>query len=61
MSYGETNGIPWGSNLMDFIVEIVLDYADLILSEELKKFNLKNYNILRYRYDYKMLSNIIKI
>jgi len=31
MSYGQTNGIPQGSVLMDFIAEMVLGYADLEL------------------------------
>ena len=32
MSYGQTNGIPQGSILMDFIAEMVLGYSDLLLS-----------------------------
>ena len=37
MAFGQTNGIPQGSVLMDFIAEIVLGYADLLLSEKLKE------------------------
>ncbi|GAW90765.1 hypothetical protein FPS14_contig00104-0004 [Flavobacterium psychrophilum] len=37
MSYGQTNGIPQGSVLMDFIAEIVLGYVDLLLTEQLKE------------------------
>jgi len=31
MSHGQTNGIPQGSTLMDFVAELVLGYADLEL------------------------------
>ena len=34
MSYDQTNGIPQGSVLMDFIGEIVLGYADLELTKK---------------------------
>lgn len=37
MQYGQTNGIPQGSVLFDFIAEIVLGYADLLLYEDLQK------------------------
>ena len=37
MNYGQTNGIPEGSILTDFIAEIVLGYIDLQLSEKLTK------------------------
>ena len=64
MSYGQTNGIPQGSALMDFIAEMVLGYADLELSDKLKndqsgQEQLKNcdYEILRYRDDYRIFSN----
>ena len=36
MSFGQTNGIPQGSVLMDFIAEIVLGYADIELSNKIK-------------------------
>lgn len=52
MSYGQTNGIPHGSYLMDFIAEIVLGYADLLLSEKLKK--ELNFKIMRHRDDYRI-------
>jgi hypothetical protein len=57
MSYGQTNGIPQGSVLMDFIAEIVLGYADLRITEELEKNNIVDYMILRYRDDYRIFSN----
>lgn len=65
MSHQQTNGIPQGSVLMDFIAELVLGYADLELSEELSKSDIKDYQILRYRDDYKIFGNtqedVIKI
>ncbi|WP_244900281.1 RNA-directed DNA polymerase [Dolosicoccus paucivorans] len=63
MQYNQTNGIPQGSVLMDFIAEIVLGYADLKLSENLKKLEEKDiigdYKILRYRDDYRIFANDI--
>lgn len=68
MDYGQTNGIPQGSTLMDFIAEIVLGYGDVLLSEALEKENIKEYTILRYRDDYRIftknedtLNKILKI
>ncbi len=58
MQNNQTNGIPQGSVLMDFIAEIVLGYADLRLSEELDKLNdLEEFEIIRYRDDYRIFSN----
>jgi len=57
MAYGQTNGIPQGSVLMDFISEIVLGYADLELTHRLEEQSLTEYHILRYRDDYRIYSN----
>lgn len=57
MSYGQTNGIPQGSVLMDFIAEIVLGYTDLKLSEKIQRENIQDYEIIRYRDDYRIFSN----
>ncbi|QOP44192.1 RNA-directed DNA polymerase [Sulfurimonas sediminis] len=58
MSNSQTNGIPQGSILMDFIAEIVLSYADLLLSVKLKnKYNKSDFRILRYRDDYRIFVN----
>ena len=57
MSYGQTNGIPQGSILMDFIAEMVLGYADLELSEKIKQAKIEDYQIIRYRDDYRVFSN----
>lgn len=57
MQSGQTNGIPQGSVLFDFIAEMVLGYADLLLSVKLKKEGITEYKILRYRDDYRIFSN----
>ncbi|MBI1952908.1 MAG: RNA-directed DNA polymerase [Candidatus Omnitrophica bacterium] len=57
MRYGQTNGIPQGSVLMDLIAEMVLGYADLELSSRLKKDGIGDYQILRYRDDYRIFAN----
>jgi len=54
MRNGQTNGIPQGSTLMDFISELVLGYADLELSDRLKAAGITEYRILRYRDDYRI-------
>lgn len=56
MRYGQTNGIPQGSVLMDFIAEIVLGYADTLLSEKIRDI-ADEYKILRYRDDYRIFVN----
>lgn len=58
---GQTNGIPQGSGLMDFIAEIVLLHIDILLNEEIKKnTDINDYKILRYRDDYRIYSNTSK-
>lgn len=57
MQYGQTNGLPQGSVLSDFIAEMVLAYADKELSDKLKTANITEYHILRYRDDYRIFSN----
>ena len=57
MSFGQTNGIPQGSVLMDFIAEMVLGYADLELTQKLEGLRLGEYQIIRYRDDYRVFSN----
>ena len=56
MSYRQTNGIPQGSVLMDFIAEMILGYADKELSTKTESFDFE-YRILRYRDDYKIFAN----
>lgn len=55
MSNNQTNGIPQGSVVMDFIAEIVLAYSDLLLAQELKG-EVQDYRILRYRDDYRIFT-----
>src|SRR3989344_4693913 len=59
MSYNQTNGIPQGSALMDFIAEIILGYADEQLTERIRESNIKkvDFYILRYRDDYRIFVN----
>jgi len=58
MSYGQTNGIPQGSVIMDFIAEMVLSYADLLLSKEIRDIaQPKEFKIIRYRDDYRIFVN----
>ena len=57
MRNGQTNGIPQGSVLMDFIAEIVLGYADSQVAEQLESIGVKDYYILRYRDDYRIFVN----
>lgn len=56
MQNRQTNGIPQGSVLMDFIAEILLNYLDFLLTLEIKNqgINRDNYTILRYRDDYRI-------
>lgn len=54
MRHGQTNGIPQGSVLMDFVAEMVLGYADTLLSEKLHRLGVSEYQILRYRDDYRI-------
>ncbi|MFN7708363.1 MAG: RNA-directed DNA polymerase [Sphingobacteriia bacterium] len=60
MQHGQTNGIPQGSVLMDFIAEMVLAYADSLLEKELKKElsqgPVLNFRILRHRDDYRVFA-----
>ena len=57
MRNGQTNGIPQGSVLMDFIAEMVLGYADTILSEKVEDEGVTDYTVLRYRDDYRIFVN----
>jgi hypothetical protein len=57
MRHGQTNGIPQGSVLVDFIAEMVLGYADLKLSERIQATDISDYLILHYRDDYRIFAN----
>lgn len=56
MSHGQTNGIPQGSGLMDFVAELILGYADLLLTEKINN-SITEYHIIRYRDDYRIFCN----
>lgn len=58
MQNRQTNGIPQGSALMDFIAEILFNYLDYLLTIEIEQQNINknNYKILRYRDDYRIFS-----
>ena len=55
MCYGQTNGIPQGSVLMDLIAELVLGYVDKLLTEKLS--HIEDYHIIRFRDDYRVFAN----
>lgn len=59
MNYNQTNGIPQGSVLTDFIAEIILGYADEQFTNLLAKADIKifDYKIIRYRDDYRIFAN----
>ncbi|MBA2453521.1 MAG: RNA-directed DNA polymerase [Chloroflexia bacterium] len=57
MRHGQTNGIPQGSVLMDFVAEMVLGYADLELTEGLRESRCDDCLVLRYRDDYRIFTN----
>lgn len=57
MRYGQTNGVPQGSVLMDFIAEMVLGYADLLLARKLRASKVDDFRVLRYRDDYRVFVN----
>lgn len=56
MSNGQTNGIPQGSVLMDFIAEIILGYADYEIGNKLEEEKIVDYFILRFRDDYRIFA-----
>lgn len=61
MTYNQTNGIPQGSVLMDFVAEIVLGYADFLLTQKLNAEQITDYKIIRYRDDYRIFVNNTQI
>lgn len=57
MRHGQTNGIPQGSVLMDFLAEMVLGYADMLLAKRLSDAGISEFRLLRYRDDYRVFVN----
>ena len=62
MQYGQTNGLPMGSELYNFIAEIILGYADMQLwgrMDDIAQTQKRDidYKILRHRDDYRIFAN----
>lgn len=57
MTFGQTNGIPQGSVIMDLIAEIVIAYVDDDLNKKIKDKKIEGFKIIRYRDDYRIFSN----
>lgn len=57
MQQGQTNGIPQGSVLLDLVAEMVLGYADSELSDKIAALSVTEFQILRYRDDYRIFVN----
>lgn len=57
MRHGQTNGIPQGSVLLDLVAEIILGYADLELGRRGAALGITDFQILRYRDDYRIFVN----
>ena len=57
MRNGQTNGIPQGSVLMDFISEMILGYIDFELSKRINELKIEDYYICHYRDDYRVFTN----
>ena len=57
MRHGQTNGIPQGSVLMHFIAEMILGYSDFRLGKRINREKIKDYQIIRYRDDYRIFVN----
>lgn len=61
VQYGQTNGILQGGQVYNLVAEIVMGYADMVLSERLNSIlsskEKEDYQIIRYRDDYRIFSN----
>ena len=60
MHHRQTNGIPQGNMVSDFLAEILFAYADRQLIDTLKtlsEFDDSDYKIIRYRDDYRIFTN----
>lgn len=60
MRHGQTNGIPQGTVLMDFIAETLLGFADMELAKRIEDAGVNDYLILRYRDDYRIFVNSLQ-
>lgn len=57
MHCGQTNGIPQGSVLSDFVAEVVLGWIDAELEALIAKRNISSYKVLRHRDDYRIFAS----
>lgn len=57
MQQGRNIGIPQGSAIFDFVGEIILGYSDLLLYNRLHDEDIEEFEILRYRDDYRIFCN----
>ena len=58
LQQGRNIGIPQGSEVFNFVSEIILGYADLLLHERIDAAGIdESYEILRYRDDYRIFCN----
>jgi RNA-directed DNA polymerase len=55
MRNGQTNGIPQGSVLMDFVAELILGHIDTEIHKKIQ--GKDKYKIIRYRDDYRIFIN----
>lgn len=56
MHHRQTNGIPQGSAMYDFIAELVLGYIDTLLFDAINDEGIEEYRIIRFRDDYKIFT-----
>ena len=56
MRHRQSNGIPQGSVLMDFIAEMVLGYADTLIGDAIKDERIGGVQVIRYRDDYRIFA-----
>lgn len=62
MQHGQNIGIPQGSEILNLVGEIILGYSDLLLHEAVEREKAKgndlgDFEILRYRDDYRVFCN----
>ena len=60
MHHRQTNGIPQGNVVSDFIAELIFAYIDHLLIEKVQPHDdieLDDYKIIRYRDDYRIFTN----
>lgn len=60
MHHRQTNGIPQGNTMSDFIAELIFAYADNLVAQKIKDItdiDDYDYRIIRYRDDYRIFTN----